>query len=396
MGLYKPTRDKNRPRANWYGSYRDPESGKWLQICLRTADKQAARIRLTGLERKASLKMAGLDNPFDEHERRPLDEHLSEWRRALAAKGDTAQHVRESHRQAERVLIDVCKCKTTRDIVASDVATCIADLVVVVRKGKGRKRTLSGRSISARSRNGYLGACKSFCTWLVRDRRAPMNRLAHLSRVNERTDRRLVRRAMVDDELRTLLTVTKSGPVRYGVAGESRYWLYRIASETGLRSGELRALTWADVDLDGKTPAVTVRAASSKNRHEDTVPLRVATAAMLAAWRDERGCLDSAALVFDMPHACNVVRMFRDDLEAAGIDPGNADNVLDFHALRHTFITNLARGGVHPKLAQDLARHSTIELTMRAYTHTLLPDRAAALDVLPDVEPATITVAKAG
>ncbi|MFH5804676.1 hypothetical protein [Alienimonas sp. DA493] len=33
-----------------------------------------------------------------------------------------------------------------------------------------------------------------------------------------------------------------------------------------------------------------------------------------------------------------------------------AGRVLDFHALRHTFVTNLARSGVHPKHAQALAR----------------------------------------
>ncbi len=47
-------------------------------------------------------------------------------------------------------------------------------------------------------------------------------------------------------------------------------------------------------------------------------------------------------------------------------------HVIDFHALRHTFITNLARGGVHPKTAQSLARHSTITLTMDRYSHTVL------------------------
>lgn len=42
----------------------------------------------------------------------------------------------------------------------------------------------------------------------------------------------------------------------------------------------------------------------------------------------------------------------------------------DFHGLRHTFITNLSLNGVDPKTAQTLARHSSMELTMRTYTHT--------------------------
>ena len=45
-----------------------------------------------------------------------------------------------------------------------------------------------------------------------------------------------------------------------------------------------------------------------------------------------------------------------------------ADPYPYFHALRHTFITNLARSGVHPKTAQSLARHSTITLTMDRYS----------------------------
>ncbi len=57
----------------------------------------------------------------------------------------------------------------------------------------------------------------------------------------------------------------------------------------------------------------------------------------------------------------------------------------DFHSLRHTFITNLARAGVPPKVAQDLARHSDINLTLSRYSHTVIADQAEALKVLPDL-----------
>jgi len=59
----------------------------------------------------------------------------------------------------------------------------------------------------------------------------------------------------------------------------------------------------------------------------------------------------------------------------------------DFHANRHTFITNLARVNVHPKLAQALARHSTINLTMNTYTHVGLDQRAEAVALLPAIRP---------
>src|SRR5439155_1636417 len=53
--------------------------------------------------------------------------------------------------------------------------------------------------------------------------------------------------------------------------------------------------------------------------------------------------------------------------------------VADFHALRHTFITELVKAGVAPKDAKELARHSTITLTMDRYAHVGIRDTAAAV-----------------
>jgi Phage integrase family len=57
----------------------------------------------------------------------------------------------------------------------------------------------------------------------------------------------------------------------------------------------------------------------------------------------------------------------------------------DFHTLRHTFISNLAAGGVHPKTAQSLAQHSTITLTMDRYSHVYRGELGKALNVLPNL-----------
>ena len=55
----------------------------------------------------------------------------------------------------------------------------------------------------------------------------------------------------------------------------------------------------------------------------------------------------------------------------------------DFHALRHTFVTNLARADISPKVAQTLARHSDIRLTMDIYTHVDREQQVAAIESLP-------------
>ena len=55
----------------------------------------------------------------------------------------------------------------------------------------------------------------------------------------------------------------------------------------------------------------------------------------------------------------------------------------DFHASRHLFITSLERAGIRPKVAQTLARHSDVRLTLQVYTHVELHDQTAAIESLP-------------
>ena len=54
----------------------------------------------------------------------------------------------------------------------------------------------------------------------------------------------------------------------------------------------------------------------------------------------------------------------------------------DFHSCRHFFITSLERAGVSPKMAQTLARHSDIRLTLGVYAHVELKDQTAAIKAL--------------
>jgi hypothetical protein len=55
---------------------------------------------------------------------------------------------------------------------------------------------------------------------------------------------------------------------------------------------------------------------------------------------------------------------------------------IDFHALRHSYITMVGKMGVSPREHQDLARHSTYSMTAR-YTHSRAYDLAAAVQGLP-------------
>jgi len=78
--------------------------------------------------------------------------------------------------------------------------------------------------------------------------------------------------------------------------------------------------------------------------------------------------------------------MIKADLKVAGVPYKDVnDRYADFHALRHTFISNLARAGVHPRNAQALARHSTIDLTMNVYTHIAMEDLVSDIEAMSPV-----------
>src|SRR4051794_11226146 len=88
--LFRPTythtdkltgKKASRKAKKWYGQYVDA-AGVLRRVPL-SANKTAAQQLLNDLVRRAELGKAGLGDPFEEHRRRPLTEHLADWERAL-------------------------------------------------------------------------------------------------------------------------------------------------------------------------------------------------------------------------------------------------------------------------------------------------------------------------
>ena len=125
---------------------------------------------------------------------------------------------------------------------------------------------------------------------------------------------------------------------------------------------------------------MTVKAGYTKNRTEAVIDLKRETAMELKQFL---GCKMPHLPAFAMPD--QPAKMVKIDLAAASIDYKTPEGQADFHSLRHTFITNLARAGVHPSDAQALARHSSITLTMDCYTHKVRADLRKIIDAQPDL-----------
>ena len=347
------------------GGQLDPDLVEWLETLPSAIKTKLIEIRLVDSRRVMTTKS--------------LSEHLADFRKNMAAKGNSADYVELMCGRAQRI-IEGCGFTFWSDISASRVMSFLHDL----RQGE---EDASGQGISAQTFNFYLQAVKQFCRWMVKDRRASESPLDHLKGLNVKIDRRHDRRAHTVEQLRILLDTTRNGPDRRGrtwqMTGPERAMLYQLAMETGFRSTELRSLTPVSFDLDADPPTVAVGAAYSKRKRQDTLPLRRNTAETLRSFLTR---LAPSTPLFKMPSKRDVVRLIlKPDLKAAGIPyVDDTGCFADFHSLRHSFITNLGRTGTHPKTAQDLARHSTPMLTAR-YTHGFKGDEVSAIEALPDL-----------
>jgi integrase len=394
---------KRSRRGSGTGSlYRRPGSKIWLmrwtdhdgkrrERTTRTTDKQGAERILNRTVAESALRKAGVIDARAEsvskEGQRPITEHAEEYERWLRSKGNTEKHVKHAVRCLKR-MVKAMKADALTDLAPSKVLDQV------------QKRRDAGAS--PRTCNFDMRAIKGLTRWAHRDGRLSVDPLVGLQMLNEAVDRRRDRRPLEPDELALLLDITERGDAYRGLSGPDRVMIYRLAVGTGFRAGELASLTRADFDLDADPPAVTVKAAYSKRRRDDRQPIRRDLVDLLRPWlarkpykRPVLNMPDKTAKMLrgDLRHARAVwitetpIRPERHRRYRSNIlrDTDSEGRVVDFHALRATFITMLVKGGATVKEAQSLARHSTPTLTLNTYTKLGVHDLAGALDRLPTI-----------
>jgi integrase len=159
--------------------------------------------------------------------------------------------------------------------------------------------------------------------------------------------------------------------LRAGAFADHLKPLVLISLQTGMRRGELFALTWHSVDLTAGR--ITVHGATAKSGTTRHLPLNSEALAILRAWRDQSP--DKTGLVFpgkDGAAFNNVRRSWEGVLKAASI------NRFRWHDLRHTFASKLVMAGVDLNTVRELLGHSDYKMTQR-YAHLAPEHKAAAV-----------------
>ena len=175
------------------------------------------------------------------------------------------------------------------------------------------------------------------------------------------------------------------------------------AGLTGMRRGELLALRWRDVDLDAGTISHPPLGRHSQGQGADgqlsgrptktcrprVIDLDPATAAVLRAWKSERGALAlqlarGSSVVFGnreggFRHPETFSKLFGKAQERCARTLGeDALPRIRLHDLRHTHATLLLRDRESPNVVSERLGHASVTVTLSIYAHVLPGDQKAA------------------
>lgn len=273
------------------------------------------------------------------------------------------QHLRDRH-------LKTLKQRRVQDVTATDVATVLREM----RDGYSPWTCVAVYRVIAGT--FALAVRRGIVT------RNPVDGLAPAERPRQRN-----KTAVAVLDAKTLDKLVKAGgTLRWRAA-------LALAGYAGLRLGEIRALTWADVDF--KAGTVTVRRSmlpdgTSKAPKTDagarTVPMLPALRRHLAAWKLRSPRTGDGHLVICTADGAHVQeRNLRRALDAAKVKVklDTTEERLSWHSLRHSFASMLATDLELPATTlAELVGHADAGFTLRVYARDGRDSATVVKDVI--------------
>ena len=373
------TTRKGEIKAAWQAAYFDQHGKRHARQFMTRRDAD------TWLTRTKGDVAAGIHTP--DSNTATVAEAAELWLKHVEANGIERGSLRAYEQLARLGVVPLLGPKRLSRLSRADVVMFKDELLDRFARARARRVLWALRAILTRAHDLSLVAHNVALT--VRFER----------RAKQETKLVIGRTIPTPQEMQAMLAIVGGGRGKGGMA-----WLRPMvitAAFTGMREGELRALTWEDVDLANARIVVRQRAdqwgtmgkpkSLAGQRVLDLQPLVVNT---LRQWRQvpERHPVH----VFPGRNGkvigqSSVLLAFNTLQEAAGIIQPARDNdgqpVLDehgqparerkyvFHALRHFFASVEIALGRNPKQLQTAMGHEKIELTMNDYGH-LFPNQA--------------------
>lgn len=213
------------------------------------------------------------------------------------------------------------------------------------------RKYLAGRidtgKINHETANNILKYWSTFLNFAVKRKYLTRNPIAGIK--HYKVDQEIIPRFLSLEEISRVLSATQAETLQPAVA---------IAIYTGMRMGELRRLTWGDVNLQNETILVK----RSKSGRARGIPIHSNLKKLLTA----------GAFPLNFTNHLRVFKRIRK--KAKLIDIG-------WHTFRHTFASHLVMRGVPLATVAELLGHSNIKMTMR-YSHLLKDHVKASINKL--------------
>jgi integrase len=374
--VYKPSRVVNGrkvPYKDWYCEWHGAD-GKTKRKKVGP-DRRLANEALARFEARERRRRLGLpDGDADKAGQlaAPVAGLIAEYLEVLAGRGTSPGY---------RALVDDYLTRLAADLAWFTFADVSADDLVVY---LGRRRDEHGNGPA--TLNSYLRVAKGLARWYAGKIGAP-SPLAAVKPFPEDVDRRRPRRLLTDDELARLLAAARACPRkgRAGIRGPDRAALYLVAAFTGLRAGELAALTPAAFALDAAPPIVTVEAKDAKGKRTEPVPVPAHVVARLRPWLASK---PPGARLWPGKWAeqRKQVAWLARDLARAGVaERDSRGQRVTFHSLKRRYVVKIIQAGGKIHEVRRLARHRHISTTLAYYVDENMTDLGDLANRLPPV-----------
>ncbi|MGE0028005.1 MAG: tyrosine-type recombinase/integrase [Thermoleophilia bacterium] len=344
-------------RTSTPGIYR--RGSRYVVVFRDPSGRQRRRSAATFAEARllrSSLLADVARGEFRESSRARLEDYARDWVRTYqgrTSRGIRAETIHEYERDLELHILPVLGRRRLSEIEQREL--------------KALARDLAGKGLSPATVRIVMAPLRALFATAVEEGLLRTNPAAGLRLGGGRTaDPTAKRRALDEDQLQKLISKT---PERWRL-------LIRFLAQTGLRVGELIALRWEDVDLEGRRVSVHRRLyrgrlyAPKSDYGVRQIPISRRLAADLALHRD--GASDEHP-VFAGPEGRALRSEFvlrsivKPAASAAGVPWAGV------HTLRHTCASILFRSGWNAKQVQVVLGHHSPAFTLATYVH-LIPD----------------------
>lgn len=319
----------------------------------------------------------------------PMGHVFDEWLRLVLEPELAAGELKPSYGKSCRSVVKVHLRPAFADVRSDQLVDAIPDWLGALAKKQGEK------TMSRKTAKNIVGLLHTILSWAREDaqRYLATDPLAGYMERRKKKGRRAV---VPDREVRHLEPAELRRLLEAAAHDAVALMILELAAFAGLRSGELFALQWADLDEEGARlrvrrsifqGAITAPKTATSSR---TLDLPLPIVQRLQEYRKSYPAVDARGFIFRSASGAPLdpdnwfKRVFVPIAVAAKLRPEQTEGVEDrdlvgLHTLRHTYASLLIAAGENLKYVSRQLGHSKINITVDTYGHLLKETSAAAM-----------------